>query len=305
MPETDYYKLLEINKTASDEELKRAYRKLAMKYHPDRTKGDKVAEEQFKKVSEAYAVLSDKEKRKQYDEFGADGFRKRYTQEDIFKGADLGDILREFGFGGANFFSGAGGGRRFSYNARNAGGPFGRQPQAPVKGSDLVYELGLSLQEVVTGTSKTLTLQHQGQAETVTVKVPKGMVTGKKLRLAGKGEPSPFGGPAGDLYIKARLLEDPLFEVDGYNVYINQKIKLSDALLGATMSVPTLEGKEVSLKIPPGTQHRTNMRLSGRGIPFMQGSGRGDLFVRIIINMPKDLTDKQKELLEQLQELGL
>ena len=146
MPETDYYKILGLNKSASAEEIKKAYRKMAMKYHPDHTKGDKAAEEKFKQISEAYAVLSDKEKRKQYDTFGSSGFHQRYSQEDIFKGFDFADIFREFGFGGMNFSSGGRGGSRFSFG----GDPFGGRARqaAQTKGSDLVYELPLTLQEV-------------------------------------------------------------------------------------------------------------------------------------------------------------
>ena len=157
MSQQDYYQILGVSKTASEAEIKKAYRKLAMKYHPDHTKGDKHAEEMFKKISEAYAVLSDKEKRQQYDTFGSAGFHQRYSQEDIFRNVDLGDILKEFGFGGK--------GMRFSFGG---GSPFGssfgghQRRQAPVKGSDLVYELPLTLREVASGTSKTVTFQHQG-----------------------------------------------------------------------------------------------------------------------------------------------
>ena len=196
----DYYKLLGIGRNATEAEIKKAYRKLAMKYHPDHAKGDKGAEDKFKKISEAYAVLSDKEKRREYDTFGSEGFRQRFSQEDIFKGFNVNDILREFGFGGADLFGGRGGGTRFSYRP---GSPFGshpRQPQ-PEKGMDLVYELPLTLREAAFGTTKEVTIQNQGVPERVTVKIPKGMTSGKKLRLAGKGNPGPYGGPRGDLYI--------------------------------------------------------------------------------------------------------
>lgn len=300
----DYYNILGVNKTASDEEIKKAYRKLAMKYHPDHTKGDKAAEEKFKKISEAYAVLSDKEKRKQYDTFGSDGFHQRYSQEDIFRGFDFGDILREFGFGGAGGFTGKGGGRRFSFNAN----PFfgtgaGRQDQ--LKGSDLVYELPLTVREVVTGTQKVISFDHKGQSERLTVKIPKGMTTGKKLRLTGKGEASQYGGPPGDLFIQTKVLDDPLFAIENNNLITHREVNISDALLGTSITVQSPEGKELSLKIPPGTRHGTKMRLSGNGIPDMQGSRRGDLYVRIHIRIPKRLTDEQKELIEKLAQTGM
>lgn len=304
MSEKDYYKILGVSQNASDEDIKKAYRKLAMKYHPDKTKGDKKAEEKFKKISEAYAVLSDKEKRQQYDTFGATGFQQRFSQEDIFKGFDFGDIFKEFGFGGTSFFGGKGSGLRFSFTN---GDPFGAHPrqQAQIKGADLVYELPLTLQEVAQGTSKTLSFQHGGRSEKMTVKIPKGMTSGKKLRLAGKGEPSPYGGPPGDLYIKAKVIDDPLYSVKGNDLYLQREIKLSDALLGTSISVPTLDGKELSLKIPPGTKHKTKLRLAGHGLPRMNDKGRGDLYVNIHVNMPRNLTGKQRRLIEQLAEAGL
>ena len=304
MAETDYYKILGVNKTASDSEIKKAYRKLAMKYHPDHTKGDKSAEETFKKISEAYAVLSDKEKRKQYDTFGSAGFQQRYSQEDIFRGSDFESILNEL-FGGSGHFGGGGRGMRFSFGG---GGPFGsyqRQQQAHSKGSDLEYELSLTLEEVAAGTQKIVSFQHKGRSEKITVKIPKGMISGKKLRITGKGEPSPYGGPAGDLYIKSKVLHHPVYDVQGQDLYINRDIKLSEAILGTNISVPTLSGKELKLKIPAGTKHKTKMRLSGHGLPHMHGKSQGDLYVHIHVNMPKRLNKKQKALIEQLAETGL
>lgn len=305
MPEEDYYKILGVNKKTSDEDIKKSYRKLAMKYHPDHTKGDKNAEEKFKKISEAYAVLSDKEKRKQYDTFGSSGFHQRYSQEDIFRGFDFNDILREFGFGNAGPFSRGGSGARFSFGNESPFGSFGRQQQAQQKGSDLAYELPLTLQEVATGIEKTVSFQHQGQTKKISVKIPKGMLSGKKLRLAGEGEPSPFGGPPGDLYIQAIVLKDPVYEAEGHDLYINQDIRLSEAILGSHISVPTISGKELSLKIPPGTKHKTKMRLPGHGLPRMHGKKQGDLYVRIHVNLPRKLTKEQKKLIEQLSDTGL
>ncbi|MBN1931591.1 MAG: J domain-containing protein [Desulfobacterales bacterium] len=305
MSETDYYKELGVSRNASGEEIKKAYRKLAMKYHPDRTKGDKSAEEKFKKISEAYAVLSDKEKRQQYDTYGSSGFHQRYTQEDIFKGFDFADIFKEFGFGGASFSKGKRGDIRFSFGS---GSPFGyqeRQQQTQLKGSDLIYELPLTIQEVAAGTRKTIFIQHEGRSEKLTVKIPEGMITDKKLRLSGKGNPSPFGGPAGDLYIKAKVLADPVYHAEGYDIHINREIKLSEALLGGSIAVPTIDGRELSLKIPPGTKHKTKMRIAGQGLPHMQGKGKGDLYVNIHVHMPKQLTKNQKKLIEELADTGL
>ncbi|MEJ2656818.1 MAG: DnaJ C-terminal domain-containing protein [Desulfobacterales bacterium] len=303
MAEKDYYKILGVDKTASEEDIKKAYRKLAMKYHPDHTKGDKNAEEKFKKMSEAYAVLSDKEKRKQYDTFGSAGFQQRYTQEDIFRGADFESILNEL-FGGSSPF-GAGGRTGFSFGGGSPFGRYQRQRQAQPKGADLEYELPLTLQEVATGTQKVVSFQHKGRSEKLTVKIPKGMISGKKLRIAGKGEPSPYGGPAGDLYIISKVLASPVYDAQGYDLYINRDIKLTEAILGANISVPTLSGNELKLKIPPGTKHKTKMRLAGHGLPHMHGKGQGDLYVRIQVNIPNRLTKRQKGLIEELAESGL
>jgi len=301
MAEKDYYKILGVGKSASDEEIKKAYRKLAMKYHPDHAKGDKASEEKFKELSEAYAVLSDKEKRQQYDTFGSAGFQQRYSQEDIFRGFDISDILKEFGFGGSEFSSGRRGGTRFTFAG---GSPFGGR-QAQAKGSDLVYEIPLSLQEVAAGASKVVNFEHKGRTERLTVKIPKGMVTGKKIRISGKGEPSPYGGPSGDLFIQSKVMADPVFQADGQDVLVNRDIRISEAILGTTITVPTLEGKELSLKIPPGTRPKTKMRIPGKGLPEMRGSRSGDLFVQINVDIPKTLTSKQREAVERLASAGL
>jgi len=303
---SEYYKILGVKKDASDAEIKKAYRKLAMKYHPDHTKGDKSAEEKFKQISEAYAVLSDKEKRQQYDMYGSAGFQQRYSQEDIFKNFDFSNIFNEFGFGGANFFNtgGRGGRPRFSFGG---GSPFGAHGhQAPsAKGSDLVYELPLTLREVASGATKTISFQHKGQTENLSVKIPKGMISGKKLRLSGKGEPSPYGGQPGDLFIKTKVMADPNFSVEEHDLHFSQEIKLTEAILGTNISVPTIDGKELSLKIPSGTKHKTKMRLPGKGLPHMQGGDKGHLYVSILVSMPGKLTQKQKELIENLADTGL
>lgn len=316
MAQKDYYKILGIDKNASQEDIKKAYRKLAMKYHPDHSSGSKENEEKFKEISEAYAVLSDPEKRKQYDTFGAEDFRQRYTQEDIFRDVDLGDILREFGFGGSSFFSfggrGKSGGRtQFSFDPVSmfgfGGAGAGQQKAgARMKGQDVEYELPLTLREIATGTTKTVTLQTpSGRTQTLTVKIPKGLISGKKIRLAGKGEPSPYGGPAGDLFIRSKIVEDPVFSADEYDLYVNREIKLTEALLGTTITVPTIDGKQLNMKIPPGTGSKSKLRIPGRGLPRMRGGGKGDMYVVVNVKLPKKLNKKQKELVEQLAETGL
>ena len=295
MTGTDYYEILGVKKTATGEAIKKAYRKLAMKYHPDHSGGDKNAEEKFKKISEAYAVLSDKEKRQQYDTYGSADFQQRFSQEDILRGFDLGDILKEFGFGG----------RGFSFGGGQGFGNFQKRRQAPVKGSDLVYDIPLTIKEVVDGTSKTVNLKHAGESNTLTVKIPKGMITGKKLRLSGKGEASPYGGPPGDLYIRAKMVADPVFTIEGHDLYINREIKITESITGTSIQVPTPDGKELNMKIPPGTKHKTKMRLSGHGLPQMKGDKRGDLYIIIETIIPKNLTEEQRELIAQLTLTGL
>jgi curved DNA-binding protein len=308
----DYYKELGVKKDATSDEIKKAYRKLAMKYHPDHTKGDKAAEEKFKKVSEAYAVLSDPEKRKQYDEYGANGFQQRFSQEDIFRGFDFGEILREFGFGGkgGNVRFSFGGGSPFGAGASDFGGggsPFGvkGRRQAVPKGADLVYELGLTIQEVASGTTKTVAIQRDQKVDRVEVKIPKGLGPGQKLRLAGKGEASPYGGAPGDLFIQPYLLPDPVFEVEGLDLTVTKEVSLTEALLGTTVSVPLVDGNTASLKVPSGVNHKTRMRLTGKGLPSLKGGRNGDLYVRIHVRMPKQLTEPQRRLITELQSTGL
>ncbi len=306
---SDYYKTLGVNKNAADAEIKKAYRKLAMKYHPDHNKGDKEAEQKFKEISEAYAVLSDKEKRQQYDTVGASGFSRRYSREDIFKGFDFSDILKEFGVGG-DIFSGRGGRRAqtfsFDFGGRRPFGAYQTTQQKPIKGADMAYILPLTLEEILSGTTKTIALQREdGRQDKISVKIPKGMAPGKKLRLAGKGKPGHFGGPGGDLYIQVKALPHSVFTVEEHDLIIEREIKLTEAVLGTKIEVPTLDEKHLSLKIPPGTHSQTKMRLKGYGLPFMGKNKRGDQYVRILVKTPKRLTKKQKELVQELAVSGL
>ena len=317
----DYYEILGVKRTATEEEIKKAYRKLALQYHPDRNKS-KDAEEKFKTISEAYAVLSDKQKRAQYDQFGASGFHQRYSQEDIFRGADLGDIFKDLGFGSGDFFTTIFGRGNKQYQTRTRGSGsqrpggvnfetiFGgqegfRSPQSdPTPHADMVVPLQLTLRESAFGTKKKVTYQVRGAVKEITVKTPPGISTGKKLRLAGKGSPNPFGGPPGDLYLNVEVLDDPVFRRDGDDLTVEKKIKFTEAALGTTIEVPTLDGNK-TLKVPPGTQSNTKIRLKGFGMPNMEKSGKGDLYVKIAFGTPKTLTKKQRELIEDLATEGL
>ena len=304
----DYYKILGVDKKADTPEIKKAYRKLALKYHPDKTKGDKPLEEKFKKISEAYAVLSDPEKRNQYDTYGSADFQQRFSQEDIFRNFDLGDILKEFGFGGAQ----GRGGQRSSFSSmggnsffNNMGGGFGQQKQQPMKGKDIEYELPLTLHEIIHGTKKTITMSQGGIAKAIEVTIPKGLTQGKKIRLAGKGSMSPNGGPPGNLYIKSILIPSKQYTIEGNDVLLSKQILLSQALLGDTIEILTPDGMTINLKVPAGINPRAKMRIPEHGIPQMKGNGCGDLFVVINIPMPKKLTEEQKELIQQLKKTGL
>jgi curved DNA-binding protein len=305
MATRDYYDILGVSKKAGDEEIKRAYRKLAMKYHPDRNPNKKEAEERFKEINEAYAVLSDKEKRKQYDTFGAEGFRQRFTQEDIFRGFDFDEILsglfggrsrRESRFGGrggfdfGDFFSGQSG--------------FQDTGRMPRKGEDILYELSITLEEAASGGEKRVSFRKDGRIEEVSVKIPKGIPTGKKLRLAGKGMPGKNGGPPGDLYLQISVRDHPVFTREGDDLVVEKEVGFSEAVLGTTVEVPTLEGKK-RVKVPPGTQSHTKMRLKGLGLPRFQGEGRGDELVKVIVRVPKRVSEKSKKMIEELAKEGL
>ncbi|KAF0156506.1 MAG: curved DNA-binding protein [Syntrophaceae bacterium] len=316
----DYYQVLGVDKKASADEIKKAYRKLAVKWHPDKNPNNKTAsEEKFKKISEAYAVLSDEKKREQYDQFGsADQFRQQYSQEDIFRNFDLDEILRSFGFGGG----GRGGGRTtFRTGARRGGsgsqnyddpfsGIFGggggsQYANMPQKGQDAEYNLSISLEEAVFGADKKISLQMENRIEDISVKIPSGISTGKKLRLPGKGLADFSGGPNGDLYLNINIMPHPIFARDGNDLYIEKTIKFTQACLGTTMDVPTLDGTSKRLKIAPGTQNNTKIRMKGFGISGLKGTVKGDQYIKINVEVPKKLTEKQVKLIEQLTAEGI
>ncbi len=305
MATRDYYEILGVNKDASDDELKRAFRKLAMKYHPDKNPNKKEAEELFKEINEAYAVLSDKEKRKQYDTFGKEGFHQRFTQEDIFRGFDFDEILSGLfgGRGRREFRYGGRGGFDFSdiFGRSNTYQDMGRMPQ---KGEDAVYELSISLEEAAAGGEKRISYRKNGKIEEVSVKIPRGITSGKKFRLAGKGMDGRNGGPAGDLYLQISVKDHPIFTREGDDLIVEKEIRFSEAVLGTTLEVPTLEGMK-KVRVPPGTQCHTKMRLKGLGMPHFQGDGRGDEYVKLIVRVPKKMTEKSKGMIQELAKEGM
>lgn len=345
----DYYEVLEIQRTASVEEIKKAYRKIALKCHPDRNPGDKAAEERFKEASEAYQILSDPERRTQYDRFGHAAFE----QAGGFGGFDFaaGGFEDIFGDIFGDFF---GGGRRGRGRSR--------------RGEDLRYDLEIDFEEAVFGAEKTLRVprlvscedckgsgssngapretcsachgsgqlryqqglfsiaktcgQCQGQGSVLrdpcrkcggngvvrsqhklSVRIPAGVDTGSRLKLRGEGEAGSHGGPAGDLYVIMHVREHPLFSRDGNDVICDVPIGFTQAALGAEIEVPTPHGK-MRLKIPAATQSGSVFRLKGKGVPDVRGYGHGDALVRVLVETPKKLSAKQRELLEEFARLS-
>lgn len=348
----DYYKILGVSKTATEEEIKKSYKQLAKKYHPDISK-EAGAEAKFKELSEAYAVLSDKQKRQQYDSYGKEGFNQRYSSEDIFRGFDPSQF--EDLFGGSifeNFFGG--GGRR------------GRSK----KGRDLQVSVSLTFEEAMDGVEKDLRIRKhdkcsecngtgaedgelencsickgsgqvrkatrtpfgsfmqvgicsecQGQGSVpeitckvcggsgsveatkkITAKIPAGVDNGATLRVSGEGEYGGRGNGAGDLYMQIQVEDSEIFRREGDDLYLNLPITFTQAALGGELKIPTLK-KEVTIKIPIGTQSGTNVRLRGEGAPDVNGGGRGDIYVILEVMTPHKLTKEQKQLFEKLGKL--
>ena len=288
----DYYSVLGIKNGSSDEEIKKAYRKQAMKYHPDRNEGDTKAESKFKDISEAYAVLSDKKKRREYDQFGSEGFHQKFSQEDIFRDFDVNDILRGFGFGG-NPSQGRGG---------FPGGGNRPHPES-IKPPTLIKELSIGFEEAALGAQRNISISRNGVVEETIVKIPSGVTNGKIIRLMGKGHLSPDGKKQGDLHLKIRVLRHPLFSRDAQNVLVESDIKLTDALLGTTIEVQTLNGIK-SVKIPPGIQNNSKLRLKEVGIKSSSGV-QGDQLINIKIAIPKCLTEEQIKHIQYLKDTGI
>ncbi|MGD2201001.1 MAG: molecular chaperone DnaJ [Candidatus Bathyarchaeota archaeon] len=352
----DYYEVLGVERNSSQDDIKRAFRKLAFKYHPDRNK-EEDAEERFKEISEAYAILSDPQKRQQYDAFGHDGIRGRYSTEDIFRGANFRDVFSEFGFNVEDLFSRIFGGG-FGFN-------FQQTRRGPRKGSDLQTRIEVTLEQAATGAEVEINLkrlkkcsrcggngaepgtdlitcpkcngkgriEHRTQSlfgqlirvvpcdqcdgrgrmpETkcktcggmgleegrsrLSVSVPRGIEDGTQLILRGQGEDGPFGGPPGNLYVMVRVKPHAQLIRKGRDLIYEAEINFPQAALGTSMQVPTLTG-EKSLKIPPGTQSGTILRMRGEGMPSR--FGKGDQLVHVTVKVPEKLNRKQRELLEE------
>ncbi|BDU11578.1 DNA-binding protein [Aurantimicrobium sp. INA4] len=296
----DFYKVLGVSKDASEAELKKVYRKLAREYHPDSNQGNAKAEAKFKEISEAYSVLSDKEQRAEYDQIRAMGSGARFSAggpqggfEDAFSGFGRGGQQYTFQQGGGfeDIFGGmfGGGGGRFG----QASGGF-RGFGGPQKGQDIVSSVTIDFFEAFHG--DTMSLQTS-EGRTVKVKIPAGVADGQKIRLRGKGYPSPDGGEAGDIVLTVKVKKHPVFERDGLNIKVNVPVTFTEAALGATIEVPTPEGETVKLKVASGTPSGRSLRVKGRGIKTAKGTG--DLLAVVQIAVPSHLDDAAKEALEK------
>jgi len=319
MSEKDYYQILGVSPNAGEDEIKKAYRKLAKQYHPDVNKGNKSSEDRFKDISAAYDTLSDKKKREEYDLMrrfgpgaggGGGGYRPTgdsYTYrgrpdggfhystysggspgggDTQFEFNDIGDIFGDiFGMGGVK-------------GAKNKGaGP--RAKSAPIRGADRTYSMEIDFLDSVRGTTTKIAIDAAGKVEKINVKIPPGVKTGSKIRLAGKGDPSPTQGPSGDLYIEVKVRPHPYFRREDDDIYLDLPITLEEAVDGASIEVPTIEGSKLKMKVPAGTQSGQKLRLKGKGVAHRDGSGFGDQYLVIEIHLPPQLDKESRNLIEE------
>jgi curved DNA-binding protein len=311
VPERDLYEILGVSRTATAEELKRAYRKLAKKYHPDVNPGNKASEEKFKEVTAAFEVLSDEKRRKLYDEFGPDALRTGFDEKRAAEyrrwrshGAQAGGGGTPFDFGdfttvdvggygafdfGSIFGDLFGGGARGGRARRGAG--------FPAQGSHAEAELAIDLRDAVLGAERDVRLDGR----TLRVKIPAGVADGSQIRLAGQGGPGSHGGPSGDLYLTVRLRDHAHVRRDGKDLYLDLPVTVPEAVLGAEVELPTFEGP-VRLRVPPGARSGMQLRLRGKGLPDLKGGARGDLYAVVQVVLPPASAALEKAARE-LQEL--
>ena len=326
----DYYATLGVPKTASEKEIKQAFRKLARKHHPDVNPGDKSAETKFKEINEAYEVIGDPEKRKKYDELGSNW--KMYEQaQRAGAGAPGGFDPSQWGFGGG----GAGGGQGtyrtmtaeemrdlfgnddpFSdfFHAffsggephiRGRGGRAGTRTSRARQGRDVEHPIDLSLEDAYRGAMRRLSMQHDGQTRTVDVRIPAGVGDGSRVRVSGEGEQGAGGGAAGDLYLRVHLIPDSRFERKGQDLHAKVRVPVTTAVLGGEAEVPNLGGKPIRLKIPSGTQNGQVFRLRGKGMPLVGKSNEfGDLYATVEAELPRELTPEERSHYEALARLA-
>ncbi len=314
----DYYKILGVSPNASEKEIKSAYRRLARKYHPDVNPNDPKAEERFKEINEAYEVLSDPEKRRKYDQMrqqyeawkqaggrgtfdwsrwatGAPGnYGPGHVHVEYVSPEDLGDFSDLFGdLGGLGGFS--------DFFETFFGGAGRRRQPRPRRGRDVEQPLQVTLEEAFHGGTRRIQWED---GSTIEVRIPRGIDTGKRIRVRGKGTPGMAGGEPGDLYLKVEVLPHPVFERRGDDLYVKVPVDLYTAVLGGEVKVPTMTGS-VMLKIPPGTQNGKIFRLRGLGMPKLRNPDqRGDLYAEVVIQVPTSLTPEERRLFEQLRDLA-
>lgn len=292
----DYYQVLGVERGAQEAEIKKAYRKLARKYHPDINPGNKAAEAKFKEINEAYEVLSDKEKREKYDRFGRDW--QRYQQPGPAGWGDAGAGGVPFGGGGdfSDFFETLFGGGR---------APGRSQASFRMDGQPVEHEAEITLEEAFSGTQRTLQFSNpNGTPRTITVKVPPGVETGSRVRVAGEGAPGVGGGKRGDLYLIIKVLPDSRYERHGDDLETSVAVDLYTMLLGGAARVPIIGGKAVTLNVPAGTQNGRKFRISGQGMPRLRApETRGDLYVKLEAQLPNQLSARERELIEELRGL--
>ena len=311
----DYYEVLGVPRNASEADIRKAFRTLANRYHPDVAKDKRVAEEKFREINEANEVLSDPEKRRKYDELGANwnhpereaprpggapfggGFQQEEGNEFHFEGTGFSDFFEQFFGGGA--------GRPFRGQGRGRGGePFmGGEPMAQ-RGQDIESDIVVTLDEVLRGSSRTIRLQRadpmtgQATVQTLLVKIPPGVREGQLIRVAGKGQEGIGGGAAGNLYLRVKFAGHPDFRVRGADLYYELELSPWEAVLGASVQIPALDGA-ASLKVPAGTVAGRKFRLRGLGLPAGDGT-RGDLYAVVSIQVPSEVTPEQRKLWEQV-----
>lgn len=308
MANKDFYSLLGVTKSSTPEEIKKSYRKLAMKYHPDKNPGDKKSEEKFKEISEAYDVLSDPKKKDMYDKFGSSGGPG-------FGGPGAGGFGADNPFGGG-FGRGSGSTDPFQdifgdafgdlFGQRRGGPQSGQRTRRPERGADLKYTLSIAFEDAALGCERIINFvrNRNGKDETakLSVTVPAGVKEGQRLKLSSEGD-SPMEGAAGDLYVIIHISEHPIFKRNEADVILEMPITYTDAILGTSIEVPTLTGAAV-IRIPPGTSTGQTFRLKGKGFPKIGGFGSGDMLVKISVDTPNTLNDRQKELLQELAKTG-
>jgi curved DNA-binding protein len=308
MADRDFYKILGVSREASPQELKKAYRQLAKELHPDRNPDDKESEERFKDVSAAYAVVSDVEKRKLYDQFGEMGLREGFDPEAYqaatqgaggFGGFDFGDI-----FGGAARGPGGQAGRHVEFDFEDLFG--GRGPgrgsyvRAPQRGADIASEVTIDFRDAVLGCTRELSLRSAEGERTLKVRIPAGVRNEGKIRLRGQGGLGAHGGPAGDLVLKVKVTKHPYFSMRGKQLHVRVPVTPLEAYAGTKVTVPTPEGS-VQLSIPAGSQNGSKLRLRGKGIQ-QKNKPKGDLIAHLEIVMPTDHSDEVEEALKTVEE---